>query len=59
MQHDISRRTEEQKLEESVQNLLNHFVVLLFGTQEVLKQFDKVGRGDCLSDVVITTNCAY
>ena len=33
VQHDVSGGTKEQELEESIKDLLNHFIILLFGTQ--------------------------
>ena len=35
-------KEEEQELEESVQDLLHHFVVFLFGTQQILKKFYQI-----------------
>jgi hypothetical protein len=40
VQHDLSRRLEEQELEEGVQDLLHHLVVLLLGAQEILEHLD-------------------
>ena len=36
VQHHIARWCEEQELEEGVENLLNHFIVLLLGAQQIL-----------------------
>jgi hypothetical protein len=40
VQHDLSRGLEEQELEEGVQNLLHHLVVLLLGSQQILEHLD-------------------
>lgn len=41
VENDVSRWCEEEELEESVQDLLDHFVILLFGSEEILQHFDE------------------
>lgn len=41
VENDVSCWREEEELEESVQNLLDHFVILLFGSEKVLKHLDE------------------
>lgn len=36
VKHDVPCWCEEEELEERVQNLLDHFVIFLFGSEEVL-----------------------
>lgn len=36
VKHDVSCWSKEEELEERVQNLLDHFVIFLFGSEEVL-----------------------
>jgi hypothetical protein len=56
MQDYLSRRLEEQEFEECVEDLLNHFIVFLLGSQQVLKHLDEVGGCDVLANLVISAN---
>jgi len=53
VQHDLPRWSKEQELKESVQNLLNHFVVFLLRAQQFLQQFYQVRARNYLSNIVV------
>jgi hypothetical protein len=42
VKHDFPSGSKEQELEECVQDLLDHFIVLLFSAQHVLKELNQV-----------------
>lgn len=54
MQHNLPRTLEKQELKKSVQNLLHHFIVLLFGAKEVLEHFYQVGLRHHLGDLFVS-----
>lgn len=56
-QYLLPRWPKEQELEESIQNLLNHLVILLFGTEHILQELDQVGFSDHLSSDIISAHC--
>lgn len=58
VEYDFPRWSEEEELEESVQDLLDHFIVFLFGSKQVLQQFDKIRGCDDLSNLIISTDRA-
>ena len=59
MQHDLTRRLEEEELEEGVQDLLDHLIVLLLGSQQILKHLDQVRGSYVLRDFIITADSSY
>ena len=56
MKDDFSCRLKEEELEERVEDLLHHLIILLLGSQKVLKHFDQVRRSDMLSDLIVTAD---
>ena len=59
MQNDIPRRAEEEELEEGVQNLLDHLVVFLLRSKQVLQQFDQIRGSNGLSDLIVPAYSSY
>lgn len=43
MQHYVTGRLEEQELEESVEDLLYHLIIFLFGPEQVLQHLNQIG----------------
>ena len=58
VEHDLSRWAEEEELEEGVQDLLDHLIILLLGSKELLKELDQVGARNDLSAFIVTADGA-
>jgi len=56
VKHNFTGGPEEQELKERVQNLLNHFVVLLLGTKHILQKFDEVAIGNNIGSSFIAAH---
>ena len=41
VKNDVSCWCKEEELEESVEDLLDHFVIFLFGSEKILQHFDE------------------
>ena len=49
MENNIARCLEEEELEECVEDLLNHFIVFLLCSKQILQHLDQVRLSNCLS----------
>jgi len=56
MEDNLSCGLKEEELEKGIQDLLNHLIVFLFSSKEVLKHLNQIGRGNMLSDLVISAD---
>jgi hypothetical protein len=56
MEDYLSCGLKEEELEKGIQDLLNHLIVFLFSSKEVLKHLNQIGRGNMLSDLVISAD---
>jgi hypothetical protein len=54
VQHKLSRWPEEHQFEKSIQNLLHHFIVFLFGAKHILKEFDQIAVRNLLGSLVVS-----
>lgn len=59
MQHYLARGPEEKELEEGVEDLLNHFVIFLLRSKQVLQQLNQVTVCDQLGALVVAANGAH
>ena len=55
-QNDVPCWSEEQEFEESVQDLLNHLIILLLGSEKILEHVYEVRGGYHLSDIFSSAN---
>ena len=58
MEDNVSGWSEEEELEESVQNLLDHLVIFLFRSKQVLQQLYQIRRSNCLGDLIVSADCS-
>ena len=59
MEYNLPCRSEEEELEECVQYLLHHLIVLLLGSEQVLQELDQVGLRNDGCNLIIPANGAY
>jgi NhaP-type Na+/H+ or K+/H+ antiporter len=58
VQNNFSCRSKKQEFKESVQNLLNHFIIFLLGTEHILQKFNQMGTSNTFSSKVIAAKGA-
>lgn len=56
VEYNLARRLEEEKLEECLQDLLHHLVILLFGTEQILQHLDEIRVCDLVCNELRATN---
>ena len=57
MQNNLSCWFEEQKFEKSIQNLLDHLIIFLFGSQKILEHLDEIRVANLNSDSLSSADC--
>jgi len=59
VEHHLSGGLEEEELEERVQDLLHHLVILLLGSQQILQHLDKIRVGHLCGNSFCSDYGAY
>jgi len=54
VQYQLSCWPEEHQFEKSIQNLLHHFIILLFGAKHILQQFYQITVRNLLGGLVVS-----